>query len=98
MKLEIVDKPKHKKDWPGHWLRLEAPYLAGGVRSLEVCIERRKNAMDTQHSSRDVAHWGSIRILSVFWRCGECGAYHHGYLPEYLIDEGKAVFLAAREN
>lgn len=88
-----IDAPRRKKDWPGHWLSLDAPYPAGRVTAPVVLIMRRKNAMDTQNSSHDVAHWGGVRILKVCWQCPECGAHHSGYLPERLIDEGKAVFM-----
>lgn len=88
-----IDTPKRKKDWPGHWLSLNAPYPQGRVTAPLVYIERRKNAMDTQNSSHDVAHWGGVRILKVSWQCPECGAHHSGYLPEWLIEEGKAVFM-----
>jgi hypothetical protein len=93
-----VNKPKYKKNWPGHWLSLDATYPQGRVNAHLVYIARRKNAMDTMHSSHDVSRWGSIRILAVSWQCSECGAYHSGYLPESLIDEGKAVFLINTPN
>ncbi len=88
-----IKTPKFKKDWPGHWLSLDEPYPAGRVTAPLVYIERRKNAMDTRNSSHDVAHWGGVRILSVSWKCPECGAHHSGYLPESIIEQGKAVFM-----
>ncbi len=89
----LIPVPKHKKDWPGHFLLLPAPYHEGRVTAPLVRIVRRKNAMETMHTSRDVSGWGSVRILEVAWRCHTCGAGHSGYLPESLIDNGPVVFV-----
>lgn len=89
-----IPVPQHKKDWPGQMLHLSEPFPQGGVPAAMVRIERRKNAMDTIHTRHDVSCWGSMRILEVFWRCLHCGASRSGYLPEWLIEEGVATFIA----
>jgi hypothetical protein len=58
-----------------------------------VYIVRRLNAKNTMHSSRDVAHWGSMRILDVEFVCSTCGTTHRDFIPEVYIEEGKAVFV-----
>lgn len=90
---QVIPAPKYKKDWPGEFLLLHEPYLRGNVTAPVVRIMRRKNAMDTMHNARDVSGWGSVRVLEVGWSCAHCGAHHSGYLPESLIEEGKADFV-----
>lgn len=94
----IIPTPKHKKDWPGQFLLMSGPFPAGRIDAPVVRIVRRKNALNTMHSSHDVAHWGSVRILEVAWRCAKCGAHHSGYLPESLIEEGKVCFVRLEEK
>lgn len=89
-----IPVPSRKKDWLGHMLHLSQPFPEGGVDAAMVRIERRKNAMDTINTRHDVSHWGGVRILEVFWKCRHCGASHSGYLPERLIEEGVATFIA----
>lgn len=58
-----------------------------------VKIYSRLNALSTQQSCRDVAHWGNVRILTVDWTCPHCEAVHRYSLPESWLAEGRAVFV-----
>ena len=95
--MREVAAPKHKKEWVGKFLLLKKEETGtGGLKPPKgqmVRIERRLNAMETQNSSLDVGHWGSVRILKCCWYCKICGAYHSGYMPERWIEEGYAVFV-----
>ena len=95
--MQQIPVPKHKKDWPGHTLLLQKSFPEGRVEELLVRIERRLNAMDTIHTSHDVSHWGSVRILKVSWNCDWCNAYHSGYLPESFVAEAKVAFVEKEE-
>lgn len=79
-----------KADLPGRKYVHESYPLRAGMVAV---IERRMNAMETMHSTMDVAGWGSIRVLRLRWTCPTCESWHTGYVPESWIEEGKLVFV-----
>ena len=104
-----IPTPARKAEYAGkHLLLLACPYdfarerhkgwarMYKGVPDLTdtvVYLLRRISAKETQGTSRDVSHWGAIRVLCVSWECSLCGSSHECCMPESWIEEGKAVFV-----
>lgn len=86
------DSPGERKGYNKHFP--DRPYRKDYAAKGDIVqIVRRLNAQETCNNSRDVFHWGAVRVLDVSWDCTTCGTTHRDFIPEAWIEEGKAVFV-----